>query len=180
MLPGRHENRMKPRLRGWSRALVAAVVAFCAIGGSRILAQEDSLELRGTWTATAGNQTLRGSWGAEVSRANSNAARGYWTLVNDAGERVLEGTWSARKTGQRWHGSWTARIAKGQSLSGVWDADVSDAKTKTFADMLTRTIEKEVPGRGRADATAAIGGSKAQRQRRTKARVERPQGSQRN
>jgi hypothetical protein len=121
-----------------SALLLPLLLAFSA------LAQEPAL--RGTWTATAGSQTFRGSWGAETSAHNPDYAQGYWTLLNDSGERVLEGTWSARKTAARWHGTWTARTSPGRSFSGVWDADITESKAKTFVDMLTLTLEKEVGG----------------------------------
>jgi hypothetical protein len=109
-------------------------------------AQGPAPELHGTWTAAAGSQTLRGSWGAETSPRTPDAAQGYWTLLNDSGERILQGTWSARKARSRWHGTWTARTAQGQSFSGSWDADMTQSKDKTFVDMLTRTLEKEIAG----------------------------------
>lgn len=119
-------------------------------------------ELHGSWTATAGSQTFHGSWGTEISRRTPDFAQGYWTLLNDADERIMQGTWSARKTGSSWHGTWTARIERGRSFSGSWDADMTDsaqseqsprsskAKDKTFVDMLMRTLEKDVGGSWRS------------------------------
>lgn len=130
------------------RILFAAL--FLASG---VLAQGPAPELRGSWTATAGPQTFHGSWGAESSRRAPDSAQGYWTLLNDADERIMEGSWSARKTASRWHGTWTARTAQGRSFSGSWDADMPDSpesKDKTFADMLTRTLEKDVGGSWRS------------------------------
>ena len=120
--------------------LLFLLLASCAV------AQESAPELRGTWMATAGSETFRGSWGAETSSHNPDAARGYWTLLNNSGERILQGTWSARKVNSRWHGTWLARTAQGGSFSGSWDAKMTESKDKTFADMLKRTLEKEVSG----------------------------------
>lgn len=120
--------------------LLLGLCALCA------LAQEAAPALRGTWTATAGSQTFRGSWGAQISLHSPDAAQGYWTLLNDSDERVLQGSWSARKTGARWHGTWTARTSRGQSFSGVWDAGITDPKIKTFAGLLIETLAKEVAG----------------------------------
>lgn len=81
-----------------------------------------------------------------MSAHDANSAQGYWTLVNEAGERIMQGTWSAQKTAAQWHGNWTARTAQGRSFAGTWDADMAGSQDKTFADMLTRTMEKEVAG----------------------------------
>jgi len=113
---------------------------------SAALAQTPAPQLRGSWTATAGARTFRGSWGAETSARTPDYAQGYWTLVNDSGERVMQGTWSARKAASRWHGNWAAQTARGASFAGTWDADSMDPQDKTFVDMLTRTIEKQVSG----------------------------------
>jgi len=91
-------------------------------------------------------QVFRGTWSAQSSSPNPNAARGSWTLLSDAGDILLAGTWSARKTGQGWEGTWTARPAKGQLLSGTWTADPTNLNAKSFAEMLKGTATKEVAG----------------------------------
>jgi hypothetical protein len=75
-----------------------------------------------------------------------NAAQGSWTLHNDSGEVTLSGTWSARKASSDWQGTWSARTAQGRTFSGTWNADISASRDKTLADMLNRTLEKEVAG----------------------------------
>ena len=111
------------------------------------LAQETPGVLYGTWTATAGpSQVLRGLWSAAISARTPNTAQGSWTLLNDSGEVALSGTWSAKKTHSSWQGTWSARSAPGGSFSGTWDADISGTKDKTFVDMLSRTLEKEIAG----------------------------------
>jgi len=103
--------------------------------------------LGGSWTASlASGQILRGAWSAQTSRQNLNAARGSWTLLNEAGEIVLEGTWSAQKIGQGWQGTWTSRVLKGAPLSGTWNADLANFSGKTIQAMLERTAEREVAG----------------------------------
>ena len=129
---------------GWSRQFHALLPTLLL--ASCVLAQAPAPQPHGMWTATAGSRTFRGSWGAEMSAHDPNSAQGYWTLVNDAGERIMQGTWSARKIAARWHGNWTARTAQGQSFAGTWDADEAEAQDRTFADMLTRTMPKEVAG----------------------------------
>lgn len=80
----------------------------------------------------------------QPSLRNPNAARGSWTLFNNADEVLLEGMWSAQKTGQGWLGTWTARSNKGQSFSGAWTADLANLSPESFAEMLKRTATKEV------------------------------------
>ncbi|HET9400070.1 MAG TPA: hypothetical protein VFO34_03880 [Candidatus Acidoferrales bacterium] len=130
-------------------AIVRIYVATLAIALLTVSSagQISTPSLQGIWTASAGkSQVFRGSWTAAIDSRDPNSAHGYWTLRNDLHEVTLEGTWSARKTGMRWHGTWTARTQSGQSFSGTWDAAVTDAKLKTFADMLRATFEKTVAG----------------------------------
>ena len=134
---------------------------FGLILSSCALAQEPSPVLVGSWTATAGpNQIFRGTWSAQTSLHNPNAALGSWTLLNESGEVVLEGTWSAQKTGRRWQGTWTARPMKGQSLSRA--SRTPDAPNFT-ARIPRRDAEKcgnegNYPVRGEVATTKAIGG----------------------
>jgi hypothetical protein len=115
--------------------------------GSHALAQEPLPVLTGSWTASlASGQIFRGTWSAQTSRQNLNAARGSWTLLNEAGEIIMEGTWSARKMGQGWQGAWTSRARKGAPLSGTWNADLPSFSGKTIQAMLERTAEREVAG----------------------------------
>jgi hypothetical protein len=114
--------------------------------GSGALAQQPLPVLRGSWTASeTSGQIFRGTWTGQTSQQNRNAARGSWTLLNDAGEIMLEGTWSARK-GQGWTGTWVCRTASGRSFSGTWNADLPSFSGKTIQEMLGRTAEKEVAG----------------------------------
>jgi hypothetical protein len=118
-------------------AVLAAALAF---------AQQSSRSLTGDWMATAGQQVLRGAWTAQTSSRTSNSAYGSWTLIAGDGELVAQGTWSARKSAGEWHGTWTARVGNGRSLSGSWDAAVSDSKIKTFAEMFQATSKKQISG----------------------------------
>jgi len=115
--------------------------------GSCALAQEPLPVLDGSWTASLGSgQIFRGTWSAQSSRQNLNAARGSWTLLNEAGEIVMEGTWSAQKAGQGWQGTWTSRAHRGAALSGTWNADLASFSGKTIHAMLEQTAEREVAG----------------------------------
>lgn len=127
-------------MKAWS-LIFGLLLCSCA------LAQEASPVLAGSWTATVGpNQIFRGTWSGQSSSQNPNAARGSWTLLNEAGEVLLEGSWSAQKTSQSWQGTWTARPMKGQSLSGTWTADGTNLNGKSLAEMLKSTATKEVAG----------------------------------
>src|ERR1700692_3060914 len=115
--------------------------------GSCALAQQPLPVLGGSWTASLGSgQIFRGTWSAQTSRQNRNAARGPWTLLNEAGEIVMEGTWSAQKAGQGWQGTWTVRAHRGAALSGTWNADLASFSGKTIHAMLERTAEGKVAG----------------------------------
>ena len=132
------------RLR--ARILIPALMVV-GWAGAASLAQQPLPPLQGTWTATVGkSQVFRGAWTAALDLRNPNRAQGFWTLRNDLHEIAASGSWSARRIGTRWHGSWTAHTENGQSFSGSWDADVTDAKIKTFADMLRAAFEKTVAG----------------------------------
>jgi len=127
------------------------ILTLSLLAGCGALAQEASPIFTGSWTATVGpTQVLRGTWSAEASPKTLNAARGSWTLLNDAGEIQLQGTWSAQKSGQGWQGTWAARSANGQALSGTWGADSANQDAKSFAEMLKNTVTKDVAGWWRA------------------------------
>ena len=114
-------------------------------------AQEAPLELRGSWSATAGvNRTFAGTWTAQVSAEKPNSAQGSWELINETGQTVLEGTWAANKTRFGWQGAWAARTLAGQSLSGTWTADITGPSGKTFRQMLEWTLEKDILGAWRS------------------------------
>jgi len=123
-----------------SKLLITLLLLHCT------LAQEAGPALHGMWTATAGAQVFRGSWSAEISQRSPDTAQGSWTLLNDSGEVVLQGTWSAKRTGSQWQGTWRARMTQTQSFGGTWNADMTGSKGKTFADLLQRTLEKQVAG----------------------------------
>ncbi|HEY8714655.1 MAG TPA: hypothetical protein VIM00_04700 [Candidatus Acidoferrum sp.] len=126
--------------------LLKISVAFWLLLASASLAQQPN-PLQGSWTASVGpTEIFRGMWAAETSPQNRNAARGSWTLLNDAGEVVLQGTFSAKKIGTAWTGTWTARAAKGTPLSGTWSADLPAFTGKTIQDMLQQATAKEAAG----------------------------------
>lgn len=132
---------------GWFYRFVLATLVFLA----SVQGQTPSAEFSGMWTATEGNgSAMRGMWLAQISKSGPNAASGSWSLVSEGGQVVLEGTWSARNTSQNFEGSWSARAGNGRSLSGTWNAALGDFKGKTFKEMLSLTMEKQVGGAWRS------------------------------
>ena len=132
---------------GWSYLFALATLVFLA----SVQGQTPSAEFSGMWTATERNgPAMRGMWLAQISKTGPNAASGSWSLLGDGGEVVLEGTWSARNTSQNFEGSWSARAGNGRSLSGTWSAALGDFKGKTFKEMLSLTLEKQIGGAWRS------------------------------
>jgi len=121
--------------------LFVTLLVSCAV------AQQAPPVLQGSWIATTGsNRYMRGRWSAQVLPATKNAANGSWTLFNESNQIVLEGTWSARKSAGGWRGTWSARIQKNRTVSGTWDAAMTDFNGKTFEELLRRTAEKQIGG----------------------------------
>ena len=136
-----------------TRAKVAGAFGMILSLGLTMLAspQQAPIELRGSWTATAGvSRTFAGAWTARVSPEKPNSAEGSWELVNETGQTVLEGTWAANKTRFGWQGAWSARTLTGQLLSGTWTADITGSNGKTFRQMLEWTLEKDILGSWRS------------------------------
>lgn len=111
--------------------------------------------IQGSWIATAGERTLRGTWSAQALPRDLDTAVGSWTLQNDDGDVVLGGTWSAHKAPRAWRGTWQARVqGSGQSFSGTWQAalgaDGGAFKGKTFEDMLRAVGTQQISGNWRS------------------------------
>jgi hypothetical protein len=102
----------------------------------------------GTWVASAPPASMfRGEWKATLLSGNTHdAARGSWTLLNQANRVVMEGTWSAKKAANAWQGTWSARVKGGAALSGTWTANAPDVSAKTFEDLLSLAIQQQVSG----------------------------------
>jgi len=127
------------------------ILALVPLSSLSALAQSPSTAVHGNWTATAASgEALQGTWTAQLSPAEPNAAQGSWTLLNGAGELALQGTWAARKTGQSWKGTWTARSQPSRSWSGTWTAAVRDLSAKVFQDMLRLAAKGQTAGSWRS------------------------------
>jgi hypothetical protein len=146
------------------RLVILRSLAVTLLLTSPVFAQPAPV-LQGSWTASAGpNQGFHGMWSAMVLPGTRNAGRGSWTLLNAANQIVLQGVWSAEKSVRGWQGTWSARIqtgrspsarsSSGTSFSGTWRADMTDAEDKTLAEMLQRTLEKEIAGAWRSGPRA--------------------------
>ncbi len=131
-----------------AEARIASTLALIVVLVSVALGQQAAPVFRGSWTASAGSARLfHGRWTGQVSQQGANTARGSWTLLADSGQILLEGTWSARKNSAGWHGTWIARTEQGRSLSGTWQAGITDPRMKTLGDMLKRSLEEATEGR---------------------------------
>jgi len=141
-----------PRSRRWL-CVVGLVLASVATAQEK-QTEPGATTWRGIWMATAGStHSFRGRWWATLLPNTANAARGSWTLLSDSNQIVLEGTWSAKKSLRGWQGTWSARINGGSPFSGTWTSNIPDIEAKTFRDLLSTTINKQVGGfwqKGRA------------------------------
>jgi hypothetical protein len=137
--------------------LVLRSLAVTLLLSSCVLAQQPAPVLRGTWTATAGpKQMFRGAWSAQALPNRPNGVIGSWTILNDARQIMMEGTWSAEKSARGWQGTWSARVLTGRSsagrssygapISGTWQTETPASNVQTFAELLQRTLEKEIAG----------------------------------
>jgi hypothetical protein len=150
-----NSHRYNGELMQVARVCLICFIAVTLFGNARpvhpsspqALPQESSPVFRGNWTATADpTQIFRGTWSAQTSAHSPNAARGSWTLLNQASEIVLQGTWSASKLREGWQGTWTAKTPNGRPFSGTWTAELADFSGNKFQEMLERTVVREVAG----------------------------------
>ena len=116
-------------------------------------ASQSTLQLRGSWRATAGSRVLQGTWTADVNPNMPNLAQGSWMLIE--GTRVLlQGTWAAEKQRAVWRGSWSALLASARPgsppITGTWQANVKDSSIDTLTQMLQRTAQVQIDGTWRS------------------------------
>jgi hypothetical protein len=133
--------------------LVLAILSATAVAA----ASQSTLQLRGSWRATAGTRVFQGTWTADVNPKTPNLAQGSWTVVE--GNRVLlRGTWAAEKERAGWRGAWSALMASAPAgsppMTGTWQATVKDSALNTLTDMLQRTAEGQVDGTWRSGRMA--------------------------
>ena len=120
-------------------------------------ASQSTLQLRGSWRATAGTRVFQGTWTADVNSKTPNLAQGTWTVI-DGNRVLLRGTWAAEKQRAVWRGSWSALMASAPAgsppMTGTWQANLKDSTLNTLTDMLQRTAEGQVDGTWRSGRMA--------------------------
>ncbi len=134
--------------------LVLLVTIACAAAEA---AAQSTLQLRGSWRATAGTRIFQGTWTADVNPKTPNLAQGSWTLIE--GTRVLlRGTWAAEKERAGWRGAWSALVASAPPaappMTGTWQANVKDSAGDTLSDMLERVAQAQIDGTWRSGRMA--------------------------
>lgn len=135
------------------RLVLLLTISFAAVEA----ASQSTLQLRGSWRATAGTRVFQGTWTADVNPNTPNLAQGSWTVVE--GNRVLlRGTWAAEKERGGWRGAWSALMASAPAgsppITGTWQANIKDSRLETLADMLERTAEGQIDGTWRSGRMA--------------------------
>jgi hypothetical protein len=134
-------------------ALVVTLVLVTVIAAEA----QSTLQLRGSWRATAGTRVFQGTWTADVDPKTPNLAQGSWTLIE--GSRVLlRGTWAAEKERAGWRGAWSALVASARPgappMTGTWQANVKDSTVDTLSDMLERVAQAQIDGTWRSGRMA--------------------------
>lgn len=130
------------------RRLILALAIFLVplMRAQQRTPEHEATTWRGMWIATAGpSRMFRGRWWASLAPGTHDAAGGSWTLISESSQIILEGTWSAKKSARGWQGTWSAKTG-GEPFSGTWTSNVPDVNAKTFEDLLTAAIHKQVAG----------------------------------
>jgi hypothetical protein len=127
--------------------LVLLLTVF--FGAEVAIASQSTLQIRGSWRATAGARIFQGTWTATLNPSSPNLAQGSWTLIE--GTRVLlQGTWAAEKQRAVWRGSWSALLASAPAgsppITGTWQANIKDSSIDTLEQMLQRTAQAQIDG----------------------------------
>ena len=135
------------------RLVLVVTIAFAAAEA----AAQSTLQLRGSWRATAGTRIFQGTWTADANPKTPNLAQGSWTLIE--GNRVLlRGTWAAEKERAGWRGAWSALVASAPPgvppMTGTWQANVKDSPGDTLSDMLERVAQAQIDGTWRSGRMA--------------------------
>ena len=136
-----------------SLRLSVLLVVFSAAAG----ASQSTLQLRGSWRATAGTRVFQGTWTAVLDPKTPNLAQGSWTVI-EANRVLFQGTWAAEKERAGWRGGWSALVAPARPgvapMTGAWQANIKDSTLDTLTDMLKRTAEGQVDGTWRSGRMA--------------------------
>jgi hypothetical protein len=120
------------------RALILAVLI-----GSAALPQAN--QLKGTWSAASGAETMFGSWTARLD-AQADVAWGEWRLMDATGKPAAGGAWSARKVSSEWRGSWRAQTQANEAATGTWTAKSTLAGTAALNELIQSAMAQIVGG----------------------------------
>ena len=135
------------------RLVLLLTLSFAAVEA----ASQSTLQLRGSWRATAGARIFQGTWTATLNPNTPHLAQGTWTVI-EGNRVVLQGTWAAAKERTGWRGAWSALMASARPGSppttGTWQANLKDSPLNTLTDMLQRTAEGQVDGAWRSGRMA--------------------------
>src|SRR5262245_46806460 len=116
------------------RLVLLVTIALTAVEA----ASQSTLQLRGSWRATAGTRIFQGTWTADVNPKTPNLAQGSWTVI-DGNRVLLRGTWAAEKERAGWCGAWSALMASARPgappMTGTWQANLKDSAGDTLSDM---------------------------------------------
>jgi len=138
------------------RVRLALLVTFVLATALTVVSQS-TLQLRGSWRATAGTRIFQGTWTADVNPKTPNLAQGSWTLI-DGNRVLLRGTWAAEKERAGWRGAWSALVASAPPgappMTGTWQANVKDSAGDTLSDMLERVAQAQIDGTWRSGRMA--------------------------
>ena len=118
---------------------------------------QSTLQLRGSWRATAGTRIFQGTWTATLDPNKPNLAQGSWTVIE--GNRVLlQGTWAGERERAGWRGAWSALMASARPgsppITGTWQANIKDSSIDTLTQMLQRTAQTQIDGTWRRGPTS--------------------------
>jgi hypothetical protein len=127
------------------RLVLLFTISFAAVEA----ASQSTLQLRGSWRATAGARIFQGTWTATLDPNKPNLAQGSWTVI-EANRVLLQGTWAAERERAGWRGAWSALMASARPgsppITGTWQANVKDSSIDTLTEMLQRTAQAQIDG----------------------------------
>ena len=133
--------------------LLLAILSATAVAA----ASQSTLQLRGSWRATAGTRVFQGTWTADVNPNTPNLAQGTWTII-DGNRVLLRGTWATEKERLGWRGAWSALVASAPAgsppITGTWQTTIKDSTVNTLTEMLQRTAQGQIDGTWRRGGMA--------------------------
>lgn len=102
-------------------------------------------QMKGTWSAASGAETMVGSWTARLD-TQADVAWGAWRLMAAGGQPSAGGAWSARKVSGEWRGSWRGQTQSNESVTGTWTAKSSLPGTGALNELIQSAMTQIVGG----------------------------------